>query len=88
MPPSFVAGGVPCKAWLVVVPLHRPKQAKEGRLSTLPETDPDNIPRTAAEQRTQSSGGNRAVAMLLVCVTLVLLGGALGVGLLVLYGPF
>lgn len=52
------------------------------------DTETENTPRTAAEQRERVSGGNRAVAALLVCVTLVFLGGALGVGLLVLYAPF
>lgn len=54
----------------------------------MPENEPDNVPRTAAEQRARSSGGNRNVAALLVCVTLVFLGGAFGVGFLVLYAPF
>ena len=54
----------------------------------VPKDKLDGVPKTAAEQRARSSGGNRVVAVLLVCVTLVFLGGALGVGLLVLYGPF
>ena len=71
-----------------MVPHHTSWQAEGGQASTVPKDKLDRAPRTASEQRAHSSDGNRAVAMLLVCVTLVFLGGALGIGLLVLYGPF
>ncbi len=58
------------------------------RDSAAPDGEPEEPTVTAAEQREATRGANRTVALLLLGVTLLFLGGAFGVGLLVLYGPF
>ncbi|SES34258.1 hypothetical protein SAMN04490244_11167 [Tranquillimonas rosea] len=51
-------------------------------------TDDTDTPTTADEQRVAREKANKLVALLLVGVSVVFLIGAIGVGLLVLYGPY
>ena len=49
---------------------------------------PGNDDTTGAQMRQRKAGDNRNVALILVAVAAVFLGGAVGVALLVSYGPF
>lgn len=48
----------------------------------------ESEPATAADQRLRTRAPNRALALLLVATALVFLAGAVGVVLLVRYGPY
>ena len=52
------------------------------------EETPRPPPDTAVGLRRNRKGANRAVALILLAITAVFLGGAVGVALLVSYGPF